>query len=279
MPKKLKRAPKRKLAVADDARPVAAYAADDDAQARFAEMVTNRAFIRAELESGASAMHMPAAALAVTGGLALAQLERPGVLMMAVVAALHVGQTLYRAVRSASEAPPGLSALSAEQVRARAPAGGALAKGRRVVMGAAQTAAGVLLSGLPIATVGPEGAGVLGFVVATAGTFFGTLIFGRGIRAMTGTTAASEVVVTDEEIVLVAGERRRALKLTALKHRPVLVERQDGTATVAFDLMALPARAPLFDRGLVGADGVSLEDGKALITAAVDARKKLVRDA
>jgi|GEM_PF-1737452 len=147
------------------------------------------------------------------------------------------------------------------------------AKGIRIGSSLLQTLWGTLLGGLPIAVGGAGGLSIPMMVLLGAGTFIGTAIFGRGIRTLFFTKDVEAIALTNRRLVLLADTgAARSFALADLAHRPTVVKRDDGTHTLAFDIMPLASAAPLPMKALVGLEGLSEDEAKEWAGATMDER-------
>ncbi len=164
-----------------------------------------------------------------------------------------------------------------EQLLLVRPADGRDRKLVRAISGAFQATWGVLLAGLPLATVAPGS--VVGAVLALAGTLLGAGMFGRGVRTVFFHDPVRSWALTSQRLVgMVAPGAAVSIELSRLRHRPVVVGRPDGTATFAAEVRPLSAVAPLPMMGLVGFDALPTEEGEKWARATMGARRALLRD-
>jgi hypothetical protein len=167
-----------------------------------------------------------------------------------------------------------LSLEEGERVLKEADADGAPRPLPRKVGGMFTMMWGVLLGGLPLALLGGQPLEGLGLAAAAVGTFFGTYVFGRGVMSMLGAGEVERLVLTDRRIALLAAPGVTvSLPLTTLEHRPVVVGREAGRATLALAERKLPATAPLPLRGLVGLFDLDDEEARGWAGATMDARR------
>lgn len=273
----------------------AGFGASEPEQARFTARVVARRTSRPELPTNREVLHVAAGALAAAFAGALVSRGQAPESLAAVGAAVAHAALALRAVlarrRHAREgSPPHPEACyrrpdgaltpvlePGEEVLLAFDADGPERRGVRVASGFAHVAWGLLLAGLPFAFV-PAGASVLALGVAGAACFLGTAVFGRGVRALLATRAVERVAVTSERIVAMAGPGvAQSIPLTALRHRPVVVGRSGGRATVALELRPLASASPLPFMGLYGLHDVDEETAKEIAGVAMDARRALAR--
>lgn len=145
--------------------------------------------------------------------------------------------------------------------------------------GGAQLAWGALLAGLPFALLAGREPSGLGLTLAGVGTFFGAAIFGRGLKVLFGTRPVRRFVVTSRRLIaLAAPGALKSVRLDALRHRPVVVARGQGRATLALDVKPLAKAKPLRFLGLLGAHDLDEERAKAIAGAVMDARRALLEE-
>ena len=138
--------------------------------------------------------------------------------------------------------------------------------GFRRISGIVQLGWGLMLTGLPIATVmGPGEALRGGYLIwAAVFTLAGALVFGRGVRDLFALGSANTLVLTSERLVLLAAPGAvRSVCLERLPHRPAVVRRTDGRATLGLDLQRLTSAGMLPWKGLWGSDGMEPEEADA----------------
>jgi hypothetical protein len=135
---------------------------------------------------------------------------------------------------------------------------------------------GLLLGGLPLA-LGGAAQGTVGLLLTAVATMVGTGVFGRGLRALVSLKPVRRLVLTDQRVVMLAAPgAARSIYLDELRHRPVLVARGEGRATLAIDIRPQEALAPLPLMGLVGVDDVDEEEGQRWAADVMDARRAVL---
>ena len=148
--------------------------------------------------------------------------------------------------------------------------------GLRRFSGVTQVFWGTMLAGLPMATVmAPAGnnisAGLSGWTLVF--TVFGAMVAGRGIRDLTSLRPARELVLTNQRLVIMACPgAARSLPLEQLRHRPIVLERVEGDATLAFELERLASAGLLPVKGIWGSDGFTVEEARRWASAVIEFR-------
>jgi hypothetical protein len=154
--------------------------------------------------------------------------------------------------------------------------------GLRRFSGVTQIFWGTMLAGLPMATVmAPTGnnisAGLSGWTLVF--TVFGAMVAGRGIRDLTSLQPAKELVLTNQRLVIMACPgAARSLPLEQLRHRPIVLERVDGDATLAFELERLASAGLLPVKGIWGSDGFTVEEARRWASVVIEARAAIVEE-
>ena len=154
--------------------------------------------------------------------------------------------------------------------------------GLRRFSGMTQIFWGVMLAGLPMATVmAPEGtnisAGLSGWTMVF--TIFGAMVAGRGIRDLTSLVPAKELVLTNQRLVMMARPgAARSLPFAQLRHRPIVLERVEGDATLAFELERLASAGLLPVKGIWGSDGFTVEEARRWASAVIEGRDAIVNE-
>jgi hypothetical protein len=153
--------------------------------------------------------------------------------------------------------------------------------GFRRISGFVQLGWGVMLAGLPLATVVAPGEPLEGGYLAWAAIFTlaGALVVGRGVRDLLFLGNARALVLTNERLVLLAGlGAARSIALEHLGHRPVVVRRVDGTATLGLDLPRLTSAGMLPWKGLWGTDGIEPDEADAWAQDLIEQRGMCVSE-
>lgn len=273
----------------------ARFPANPGSQQRFLQEVTEGRTARMELPHNRALAFGAAWAFSLaSAALLLAREDFTGVWAAGGSALLHAMaagfSTWSRRQHSLPDAEPHPSACyrdehkqlrlrlqEGEEVLHDAPADGRVRRSARVIAGILQMCWGVVLGGVPIALAAGAELSKPGLVLVTVGTFLGTYVFGRGVVSLVGTKPVERVVLTNQRVaVLAAPGVAHSLPLKTLRHRPVVVGRGDGRATVALASKTLPSTHPLPMPGLYGLHDVTEAEAKAWAGDAMDARKALV---
>lgn len=145
----------------------------------------------------------------------------------------------------------------------------------RWLMGGLQLVWGMMLSGLPLATV----AGVSDtledyqFWVALF-TTIGTFVMGRGLRDLLFLRPVITWALTDQRLVAMAGEgAARSMWFESLVHKPLVVPRSETRATLGLELRKLESAGMLPMRGLWGVDEMPREEADEWARAIVKFRE------
>lgn len=161
-----------------------------------------------------------------------------------------------------------------ERILAAFDADGPERKDLRLLAGAAFTLWGVLLAGLPYAML--AGAShPLALVLGGAAAFFGTALAGRGVRTLLSMEAVERFVITNERTIALAGPGA-ALSIPhhALVHRPLVVGRAGGRASLALALRPLASVSPLPGMALIGLHDVDESRARDLAATVMAARRE-----
>lgn len=284
-----------KALVTTEALSDAGFLATENDQKKFSSRILARAYSRMDLARYRAPLFGAGAALAAAG--AAISFARGQMFAVAIAAgAAAVMAVAFAAVFSSERArrkedsdfdPRGCfvdetgllrPALDeGEQLLLVRPADGRDRKLVRAVSGAFQATWGVLLAGLPLATVAPGS--VAGAILALAGTLLGAGMFGRGVRTVFFHEPIRAWALTSQRLVgMVAPGSAVSIELSRLRHRPVVVGRPDGSATFAAEVRPLSSVAPLPMMGLVGFDVISAEEGEKWARATMGARRALLLD-
>ena len=273
----------------------AGFGASGADQARFASRLTNRMYSRAELPVRSSLLFASASALCFLGAAARMAMADPvagaiaGIAgaVHAVLAARSEKRQRARAAKD-GDADPSACFIDddgvltprlepGEQILWSRDADGPLRGWVRKAGGSLQALWGLLLAGLPIATVGAAPSPAV-FALLTLATGLGAAMFGRGFRAMFGTDWVKRLVLTDRRLVaLAAPGAAQSILLEGRRHRPVVVGRGEGKATFGLDVRPLNSVAPIQLMALYGFDSVGEETAKDLAGSVMDARLERIR--
>lgn len=260
------------------------YSATAREQDRFLTDVVARRYGRVERSTLPALGPLAGAGLLVSGlVLELARGNAPGAVMLGAASLVLVAQALARLKTQAARARttsrgdpfacvdeggvlvPVLdegervvvegSALGAERVRVRR------------VAGVSTLAWGLLLAGLPLAVLPMT---PLAIVVGALASAAGALVFGHGAQSLSVVKGGVRCVVTDRRtFVAFAPGVGVSVPHAALRHRPVVVDRGEGRATLALALRPLASVGPLAIHGLIGIDDVesarAVEGARAVV--------------
>lgn len=267
------------------------FVATELEQQRFAAKIVGRRYWRPELPSGSSLLHFSAGALAAAFALATRGPMASSV-AAAVAAALHLllwaralhterarktsgSDADFDGADTAKGARPLASLDPGEVVWGIFDAQGDPAPRVRVAAGLAFAGWGILLAGLPFALLPHPG--WIGSAVVAVGCFFGSAIFGRGIRNLFRMVPVRQFALTNQRVVAMAGPGiAQSILYRSLRHRPVVVSRTGGRATLAIELRPLASVSPLRFMGLIGLDDVDEPTAIDLARQVVDARQKIL---
>lgn len=135
---------------------------------------------------------------------------------------------------------------------------------------------GILLAGIP----GAVFAGLpapLNMIATVVGTFLGSAIFGRGVRTAIATKPVERVVFTNKRVALLADEGvTHSILYKYLRHRPVVVGREEGRATFGAELRPIVSARPLPVHGLYGFHDIDLESAKKLAQEVMTERRAIL---
>lgn len=164
-----------------------------------------------------------------------------------------------------------------EQLLGTENASAPIRNGVRRLMGGLQVGWGLVLAGLPLATVASGGADVEEYQFWISGfAVVGLLVVARGVRDLLFLKPVIRWALTDRRIVGMAqAGAARSLWMEELAHKPVVVPRSKTTCTVAFDLRRLRSVGMFPMRGLWGVDEMEREEGQRWAQAVVDLRGEL----
>ena len=167
-----------------------------------------------------------------------------------------------------------------ERVLFEAPASGPYLSRIRWVVAVSQAMAGVLLAGLPMATALVDASGQSGFSTSLAiwtvvMTEIGALLVGRGAQTLFSVRPVLQFALTDQRLVAMTRPGfARSLRLTDLVHKPVVIERFEGGATVGFHLEKLASMGLFAPRGLWGLHQISVSEARAWAKAVMETRRE-----
>lgn len=274
----------------------AGFSASPAGQERFLAEVAARRTARMELPVNRALAFVGGGALSLSGALLLlTRGDMTGLWAAGGAAVLHaLSAGLSARNRRQLSAPDGDAHPSAcfrdprgtlrlrlgegERVLREADADGRVRRTTRRVAGALLASWGIVLGGVPIALAGGAALSKSTLLLVTLGTFLGTYVFGRGLVSLFGTKPVERVVLTNHRVaVLAAPGAAHSVLLDRILHRPVVVGREQGRATVALATRPLPATHPLPLPGLYGLHDVDEEAARAWAGDAMDARKALVQ--
>jgi xanthosine utilization system XapX-like protein len=261
-------------------------------QEKFLAVVVTRRYGRAE-RSTLPALGPLAGAGALVAGiiLELARQNAPAAITLGGAVALLIGLAVARLrrqkARALREGEPDAFACfsrdgvlhprldSGERVILDVDATGPDKRQVRLIAGGATALWGLLLAGLPLSVMPSLGSHPLIALVVLAASATGALVFGRGVQSLTVVRPAARFVLTDRRVFLAYAEGvGESIPLTALRHRPVVVDRGQGRATLALDVRPLASVAPLAVHGLVGLDDVENTRAVDAARAVMVARKR-----
>jgi hypothetical protein len=245
----------------------------------FLERAVSRRFVRLEVLRRAAAGYAASGALMALGGAVLAGRGARDAALMSAVCSAVLAALAVRAGKAELERRrgtgtdwlascvqgergelvamlgPGEELLLAHDLSG--PTGGML----RRAAAWAQAFMGFLMAGLPPAVLASRqdpGPWLIAWAWLVA--LGGAAVFGRGIHLVVGATPAQRLVLTNQRLVaLGAPGAARSLLLSELRHKPAVVERLDGTATVAFAFERLKSAGLFPLMGIWGLDGVAAE--------------------
>jgi hypothetical protein len=244
-------------------------------QEKFLSLVVTKRYGRAERSTLPALGPLSGAGVLCAGiMLELARQNTPGVIALggAMAALIALATLRFRRQKARSEPsgePDPFACIwrdqalkprleSGEHVLVDVDASGRDRQTLRVVAGVATSAWGLLLAGLPLAVLPHFAAHPFAVFVGLVASAAGALVFGRGVEALTVVRAATRFVLTDRRAFLGYAEGvGESISFGALRHRPVVVDRGGGRATLALDVRPLASVAPLSIYGLVGLDDVS----------------------
>ena len=146
--------------------------------------------------------------------------------------------------------------------------------GVRRLMGGLQVGWGLVLAGLPLATVASGGADVGEYQFWISGfAVVGLLVVARGLRDLLFLKPVARWALTDRRLVGMAQPgAARSVWLEELVHKPVVVPRSAERCTLALDLRRLRSVGMFPMRGLWGVDDIPLSEGQRWAQAVVDLR-------